>query len=127
MQPELVFMEALAKRDFRGQLYVCLANDLDERDAERVSRNVPAGLDISFVREGTYPRDFSPRTDALVAFGIARAPGAWLPETEARLANYYADFTGEKILVDLSCGTTAERPLRWNSLDLSRCFTQIFF
>lgn len=127
MQPELVFMEALSQNGFKGQLYVCLANDLDERDAERVSRNVPAGLDVSSVREGTYPRDFSPRTDALVAFGIARAPGAWLPETEARLADYYADFTGEKILVDLSCGTTAERPLRWNSLDLSRCFTQIFF
>ena len=33
MQPELVFMEALSQNGFKGQLYVCLANDLDERDA----------------------------------------------------------------------------------------------
>ena len=127
LQPELAFMEALAKAGFEGELFVCLANELDERAAERVERNRPEKVELRFVREGEFPSGFTPKHDALVAFGMANGPTAWLPAAEARLAEYYADFAGARVLVDCAAGSVSERPLGWASKKLSPLFTSVIY
>ena len=125
VQPEVLLLEKLAGEGFGGEVSVCLAREIDDRSAARIERNVPSGLDVRFVREGDYPSGFAPRTGALVAFGIPNGDQAFLPATAARIVEEYADFTGEKVLVDCSAWASEERPLGWSTKVMSRLFTSV--
>ena len=125
VQPEIAFIEAMAREGYDGDITVCLARELDERARTRIERNVPEGAHASFVAEGSYPDGFFPRTGIIVAFGVSHGDQVHLPATAARIADTYADFAGEKVLVDVAGGTTADRPIGWVTKPLSSLFTHV--
>lgn len=113
LSPEVMLMEELARRGFDGRLVVCLAREVDEGVAERIRRNVPPGIAVEFIGEGAFPANFLPGECAVVALGVGDERRACIPATTLRMLEYYASFSGSRVLACLAAGSEVERPFGW--------------
>ena len=122
LSPEVMFMDELARVGFDGRLVVCMAREVDRSVSERVRRNVPPGLAVEFIEEGEFPANFLPGEGAVVAFGVGDARRACVPAATMRMLEYYASFSGSRVLACLGPGVVGERPFGW----VERTTTDLF-
>ena len=128
LSPELAFLDLLAEKGADKKLFVALSRHLDDDAAGRVARNVPPGVDVTFVAEGAYPHPFDPARSAIVAFGYGDTRTACLPAFEqSMLSSYGATFPGDVVLVCIAPPDQGERPLGWLSRNAFGTFDSIVY
>lgn len=126
LTPEIAVIEALAKQDTCiKSIYVCVPSDMDEESIDRITKNVPDGIEVSFFREGEFIRSFNSLNGAIVSFGYCDDSNAIILRSNYKMMDQYKSFHGRKILVSCAEGLSNERPIGWIAINKNDFFTDL--
>ena len=125
MLPEIALLEKLADANWSGQVVLALPFDMDTESKERIFANIPAGVNTTFIDEGTFPIAFRPDNGALICTGIAlNAFRQYLPTACCRMMSMYKAFQGARILLSCVPHNTRVPEIGWSYTETSY-FNQI--
>lgn len=124
--PEIAVIEALVKQNTCiKSIYVCIPSDMDEESIDRITKNVPDGMEVNFFREGEYIRSFNSSNGAIVVFGYCDGSNAIILRSNYKMMEQYKSFHGKKILVSCAEGLSNERPIGWIAVNQNDFFTDL--
>lgn len=99
LNPEIALIERLPGVEPQAEAVIVIPSDMDRESKERLSNNLPHGMNVSLLQEPWFPDSFLPCNGVIIACGyMAGNRPMVLPETY-RLINHYWGFLGQKVFI----------------------------
>lgn len=113
LSPEIALLEQFSHRsDIHFQ--IVLPNDIDNDMLKRVCNNVPPGVNVDFINELFFPKDFFPSNGLILAFGFQNDNRCLLLSHILRIMEHYKGFMGKRVFVTINeDGEKCSRPSSW--------------
>ncbi len=125
LTPEIAIIERLGNIKDVTEVIVCLPSDYDEETYERIFKNKPVGMKITFIKENEVPLDFTGNNAAIVAFGFCDNERAIVLNYNYRMMERYKSFYGYKILVSCGDNMSNARPVGWTPINIDAFFNKV--
>jgi hypothetical protein len=114
MTPEIALIEELAVLGWNGTTIIPLPFDFDNESVSRIRANIPLGINVHFISEGTFPSDFRPSNGAIICTGLAPPwYRYYIPTSSYRMMTLYKAFHGDRILLSCSPDESEVPELGW--------------
>ena len=118
LTPEIKLIDYLTKHEDKNETIILVPSDMEKEVKERLSVNLPKGVEVSLLEEPYFPKNFCPSNGLLVVCGyIAGGRLMVLPETYRMIDHYvidhYGGFLGKKVFVPYVELTEAIRYEGW--------------
>ncbi len=111
--------------EYFDDIYVILSRNLVSEQINNIKRNVPNGIEIKYINELDFPKNFRPRDSIVIAFGYKSNDKCLIPKNTYRILEIYNDFLGEKLFVSCSLNDINYRLKNWISVNSKKYFTSI--
>ncbi len=113
LSPEIALLEFLSDEP-HIHFQIIIPHDMDKDMVKRIQNNIPTGVDVTFLNEPFFPRDFFPSNGLLMAFGFQNDNRCLLLRDTLRLMEHYKGFMGKKVFVPINRdGKKCSRPPSW--------------
>lgn len=117
LTPEIALIEELAKFDDDIEAIIAIPCDLETEAKERLTNNLPRGIDVTILEEPYFHQSFFPGNGMIIISGYSAAEKAMVLPDTYRMIDHYSGFKGKKVFVPYKELDTAERYDGWQEVN----------
>ena len=113
LTPEIALIEELAKLDEHIEAIIAIPCDLETEAKERLTNNLPRGVDVTVLEEPYFHQSFFPGNGMIVISGYSADERPMVLPDTYRMIDHYSGFKGKKVFVPYRELDTADRYNGW--------------
>ena len=121
LTPEISLIEEMGKRSSNKiEVIIAVPCNLDPEAKERLSKNLPHGIDVTVLEEPYFPYAFFPGNGMMVISGYLGGDRAMVLPDTYRMVEHYSGFFGKKVFVPYKEIDSAIRYDGWMEINQQR-------